>query len=441
MEATINHTKNIEKKTKQHPCYNQGAHQYARMHIPVAPKCNASCNYCSRKYDCVNESRPGVTSEILTPEEALEKFKVVKSKVDNLEVVGIAGPGDALANFEETKRSIRLIKEYSPETTFCLSTNGLMLPFYADEIIALGVSHITITINAVDPKIGAKIYKKIHYNGTDIIGEEAATILLENQLKGLKHLTERGIVCKVNIVMIKDINEHHIPEVVKKVKEYGAFITNIMKMIPVEGSAFENLSAVSQIELNEMRKKCEIDLKQMYHCKQCRADAIGTLDQDLSADFRNQSHDKGNCKYSECSKARTINNRSNDSNYRFAVSTKTAINIDQHFGHAETFYIYDYRDGAIWLVEKRELSKYCTGTENCESHEEKIINVIDKIKDCNAVLVLRVGTLPAMLLEQKGIKVLEMYESINEGILKAVKLLEFTAGKLSVNRRVRNFNS
>jgi len=39
----------------------------------VAPACNIQCNYCNRKYDCANESRPGVVSEKLTPEQAAKK--------------------------------------------------------------------------------------------------------------------------------------------------------------------------------------------------------------------------------------------------------------------------------------------------------------------------------------------------------------------------------
>ena len=76
-----------------HPCYNQEAHQYyARMHLAVAPSCNVQCNYCNRKFDCVNESRPGVTSRVLSPEEALAKVAYVAAKVPQLSVVGIAGP-------------------------------------------------------------------------------------------------------------------------------------------------------------------------------------------------------------------------------------------------------------------------------------------------------------------------------------------------------------
>lgn len=425
--------KSVEEKTLTHPCYNQCAHQYARMHIPIAPKCNAGCNYCNRKYDCVNESRPGVTSEVLNPNEAFLKFKSIKDKVENLTVVGIAGPGDALANFEEVEETIKLIKEYSPKTTFCLSTNGLMLPFYADRLIELGISHVTITINSADPKIGAKIYKKIRYLGTDLIGEEAAQVLQRNQFEGLNYLASKGIVCKVNIVMIKDINDKHIPELVKEVKARGAFITNIMKMIPVEGSAFEKLLPVSQEELNDMRKICELDIKQMYHCRQCRADAIGTLDRDVSAQFRSPVREKSSCKYNQIGK-KEAGQEMDYKKYRFAIATKTGANIDQHFGHAESFVIYEYDDGKVELKEKRELDKFCTGTESCGSHEDKIKSIIEIVKDCNAVLALRAGALPTSYLENKGIRVFEMYERIPEGIERAVKLLEFAKGGLKAVR-------
>ena len=51
---------------KNHPCFNASAHRtHGRIHLPVAPRCNLQCKFCNRKFDCVNESRPGVTSGIL----------------------------------------------------------------------------------------------------------------------------------------------------------------------------------------------------------------------------------------------------------------------------------------------------------------------------------------------------------------------------------------
>jgi len=131
-----------ETKTLAHPCFDEEAkHTNARVHLAVAPKCNIQCNYCNRKYDCVNESRPGVTSSILTPGQAAGYLRELDTRLDNLAVVGIAGPGDPFANPEETLETMRRVKADFPEKIFCLSTNGLDLEPYIDEIAELGVSH------------------------------------------------------------------------------------------------------------------------------------------------------------------------------------------------------------------------------------------------------------------------------------------------------------
>ena len=274
-------------KIRRHPCCSFEAHHtHARMHLPVAPKCNISCNYCNRKFDCVNESRPGVTSKVLNPNAALEKFILVREKIEQLSVVGIAGPGDALANWDNTRRTIELIKEADPNIIICLSTNGLMLPKYAGEIIGIGIDRVvTVTINCLDPAIGAHIYRAVNYKGKRYTGAEGAALLIRNQLAGIKFLTEQGVLVKVNIVMIKSINQYHIPEIVQKVKKLGVFITNIMPLIPAPGSVFEAYPQTSMKDLMKMRNLCQGYLPQMFHCKQCRADAIGLLGEDRSLEF------------------------------------------------------------------------------------------------------------------------------------------------------------
>ncbi|MDS0526893.1 nitrogenase cofactor biosynthesis protein NifB [Clostridium sp. SHJSY1] len=391
----------IEEKTKTHPCFScSSAHKYARMHLPIAPKCNVSCNYCLRKYDCPNESRPGVTTEVLSPKEAFEKYKYVKSKMDNLKVVGIAGPGDALANFDEVKKTLTLIKEYDDEVTFCLSTNGLMLPFYAQQLIDLGVTHVTITINAVDSTITAKVYKYINYLGITYTGVEGAQILLNNQLSGLKYLTDRGIICKVNIVMLKGINDHHIEEVTKKVKEHGASITNIMQMIPVKGSVFENMPLVSNKEIKDLRDKCGEHISQMYHCKQCRADAIGLLGDDQSLKYRKEE----------------IEEEKNHTSLKFAVASKSGMVVDQHFGHATEFYIYEYKDNMAMFLEKRSVDKYCNGKEVCEEDVDKFTKISNMLEDCDGIICLRIGEEPTKKLKKSGIEIFMTYERVEVAV-------------------------
>jgi nitrogen fixation protein NifB len=271
----------------KHPCYSWEAHrQFARMHLPVAPACNVSCNYCNRKYDCVNESRPGVTSEVLTPEAARERFIRVKHDIPNLSVVGIAGPGDALANWEPVKKSIALIREADPECLCCLSTNGLMLPDYGPEIVALGIKHVTVTVNCINPAIGGAIYHHLEYRGKRYTRAAAAEILINNQMEGIQFLAGQGILVKVNIVMIHGINGHHIPEVAQKIKKLGAVMMNIMPLIPAPGSVFESMPQTNMKDINAMRELCQGDIPQMRHCQQCRADAIGMLTEDQSCKYR-----------------------------------------------------------------------------------------------------------------------------------------------------------
>ncbi|KAF5429906.1 nitrogen fixation protein NifB, partial [Candidatus Methanomarinus sp.] len=170
------------RQIQEHPCFSAGAcHAFGRMHLAVAPKCNIQCNYCIREFDCVNESRPGVTSQVLSPEEAVGRVREVIKDFPYIKVIGIAGPGEPLFN-DGTFETLRLLKEDFPHLIKCLSTNGLLLPEKVELLKDLGVSNITVTMSAVDPEIGEKIYSFVNYHGKKYTGREAAEILLKNQL-------------------------------------------------------------------------------------------------------------------------------------------------------------------------------------------------------------------------------------------------------------------
>ena len=277
-------------KVKNHPCYSEEAHHhYARMHVAVAPACNIQCNYCNRKYDCANESRPGVVSEKLTPEQAAKKVLAVASAIPQMTVLGIAGPGDPLANPEKTFRTFELISKAAPDIKLCLSTNGLALPDHVDTIAKYKVDHVTITINMVDADIGQHIYPWIFWKHKRYTGREAAQLLTERQLLGLEMLTARGILCKVNSVMIPGINDKHLVEVNRAVKSRGAFLHNIMPLIsaPEHGTVFGlgGQRGPTAQELKALQDECEGEMNMMRHCRQCRADAVGLLGEDRSAEF------------------------------------------------------------------------------------------------------------------------------------------------------------
>ena len=86
-----------------HPCFYAGARgKHGRIHLPVAPSCNIQCAYCRRDHDCPNENRPGVTSGVISPEEALERFERALEDMPHISVAAVAGPGDAFCDPEPT---------------------------------------------------------------------------------------------------------------------------------------------------------------------------------------------------------------------------------------------------------------------------------------------------------------------------------------------------
>ncbi|KAF5431872.1 nitrogen fixation protein NifB [Candidatus Methanophagaceae archaeon] len=267
------------RKISEHPCFSENAcHFFGRIHLPVAPKCNIQCNYCVRKFDCVNESRPGVTSKVLMPQEALELVRDVMEKVHYIKVVAVAGPGEPLFN-EETFETFRLVKDEFPHLMRCLSTNGLLLPERIDEIEELDIGTVTVTLNAIDPAIGKDIYSVVNYRGKRYKGEEGAEILLKNQLEGIREAVKRKILIKVNTVLIPTVNDEHIVEVAKEIRKLGVYMHNIIPLIPQY--KFANIKPPTQQEKEAIQEKCREYVKEMTHCRHCRADAIGKLGKDI----------------------------------------------------------------------------------------------------------------------------------------------------------------
>lgn len=261
-----------------HPCFSAEAHdKFGRVHLPVSPACNIQCRYCDRKFDCANESRPGVTSRVLSVQEALERVAVLAERNERLSVVGIAGPGDPLAN-SATFDMLRAVNREFPDLTLCLSTNGLLLPDRIEEIVKAGVRSLTVTINAVRSETGEKIYSWIAYRGRRFTGRAAAEVLLGNQWHGLAGAVESGLIVKVNSVLIPGVNDGELALIAKRAGELGAEIMNVLPLIPQ--AEFSHLTRPSYQALHEKRAELRQFINQMSHCRQCRADACGTLTED-----------------------------------------------------------------------------------------------------------------------------------------------------------------
>ncbi len=406
-------------KAAHHPCYSvSGHHRYARMHLAVAPACNLQCNYCNRKYDCSNESRPGVVSTLLTPEQAVAQARQVAAAIPQLSVVGIAGPGDPLANMTRTFNTLTQLREQLPDVKLCLSTNGLLLPDAVDRLLDVGVDHVTVTLNTLDPAVAAQVYAWLWLDGERYTGEEAGRILLARQEEGIRRLTERGILVKINSVLIPDINEASMLAVSEKVREWGAFLHNIMPLIarPEHGTVF-GLQGQPEPDaecMARVRARCGQAMPQMSHCQQCRADAIGMLGEDRSQQFplsalpiTPQPYTPLMHQRAQLHASMATHGESEEPNACLvAVASSQGDVIDQHFGHAQRFQIYSLSAAGVVRVNERFTPQYCHGSEDCppEENGDRMARLLELLADVQAVFCARIGYGPWKQLEQRGIQ-------------------------------------
>ncbi len=392
----------MKRDLSKHPCFNEKAkHQFSRIHLPVAPNCNIQCRFCNRKYDCINESRPGVTSAVLSPGQALNYLREMKVKVPQLAVVGIAGPGDPFAEPELTMDTLRRVNKEFPEMLLCVATNGFNILPYINELSNFNVSHVTITVNAVDPEIGSRIYAWVRDGKCVRKGKEAASQLLERQLLAIGLLKEKGITVKINTIIIPGVNDTHITQIAKAVAAAGADIMNCIPLLPAADTDFADKPAPTAESVAEIQKNAQQYMPLMKHCTRCRADAVGLLGAPQNEAFIS------------CLRKNSLMSLdpSQDRPY-VAVASREGVLINQHLGEADALSIYKENNGKFELIATRKTPAPGGG-------DKRWLDLAKTLKDCRVILASGAGPSPTQLLQKQGIKVLLMEAVIDEG-LKAV---------------------
>jgi nitrogen fixation protein NifB len=382
-----------------HPCFNAKVrHKHGRIHLPVAPKCNIQCNFCNRKFDCVNESRPGVTSTLLSPYQALYYLEESLKKDSTLAVAGIAGPGDPFANPEKTMTTLRLIREKFPHIILCVASNGLNIAPYIDELSDLNVSHISITVNAVDPEIGAAIYSWVRFDKKVYRGEKGASILFEKQLEAIDKLKSHGMVVKINTIIIPGINTSHIASIAEKMSALKADVLNCIPYNQNKDTPFAQVMEPDKEWIRKIQSQAAGFLPQMKHCTRCRADARGLLG--ASVELKSYEFLK------KCGSG-PLNPYQTGANV--AVASNEGVLINQHLGEAARFLIFAKEEHGIKLIDERLAPHPGNGDARWES-------LCAVLHDCAAVMVSGAGDKPVEYLSQKNIRVIAIEGIINEAL-------------------------
>ncbi|MEY4576188.1 MAG: hypothetical protein RL701_891, partial [Pseudomonadota bacterium] len=178
-------------------------------------------------------------------------------------------------------------------------------------------------------------------------------------------------------------------------------------------------------ELKALQDKLSGGAKLMKHCRQCRADAVGMLGEDRGHEFmltelpENLSYDPTKrdayrdvvaIERGEHVAAKQVTNDqlegASDVAVLVAVATKGGGRINQHFGHAKEFQVYEVSRAGVKFSGLRRVDNYCKGGFGEEATLDHVISALEGVK---LVLCSKIGDCPKDGLAAAGIVATDEY--------------------------------
>ena len=106
-----------------------------------------------------------------------------------------------------------------------------------------------------------------------------------------------------------------------------------------------------------------------------------------------------------------------------AVASKDGREINQHFGHAERFLIYDVVEGNAKLVDEKKVERYCSFDPQHPLRGHLLKEIADALQGCRAVVTAQMGEHPQGELEKLGIEPFVASGPIKSTIVELAKIL------------------
>lgn len=382
-----------------HPCFGMTSRRtVGRLHLPVAPRSNAKIRFADNSK----------AMSALLPEEAVAWMEQVIADGNAVDIVGITGPGDPLASPESSLRTLRLVRAKFPEISLCLTTLGIGGSLVAEELAEIGMSHVTLLVDAVVPEVAEKLYAWIRPSTKTMPLPEAVKFLLNEQAKSVTAFKRAGITVKINTTVYPGYNAGHVEQIAAAMATLGADIMGVVPYLP--GAENGDSPVESGMELiSTVRDRAARHMNLMPAWEECGEDVVG-LDRpgkDVApvAVLPKPSLARPNV----------------------AVVSSDGIDVDLHLGHAIKVLIYGPReDGLHCLLETREAPEAGTGSSRWNQ-------LAQTLSDCFVLLTASAGDTPRQILSRKGLSVL-----ITDGEIASTVDLLYGGGKKGKSGRLKN---
>ena len=196
------------------------------LRISITPKCNLNCFYCHKEGHNIDNDKLMTPTEIGEIVKFSLKYGIIKLKISGGEPLLRSDLPDIIRNIKNIENN--KIKDIS------LTTNGILLEKYAQELKDAGLNRVNVSLDTLD----AKLYKKITGGNVELVkrGIEKAIkvglnpikinfVVLSNTIDGLKDIME---YCRKMGVILQIIEFMPIDE---KLKKYHYDINKIEEKI------------------------------------------------------------------------------------------------------------------------------------------------------------------------------------------------------------------
>jgi len=299
-----------------------------------------------------------------------------------VKTVDLNGPGEPMKSPDILIKTLDMLGQTFPEMEVRITSLGLGAAEIATTLVAKGVKHINIKVDAIDPGIANKIYGWIRPAKKTVPLAQAIDILIEGQQDAVAALSAAGIFVNIETRVYPDINDRHIESIAQKMAELGADSITLVPYI-TEQADEEPLSCNPKI-LAAAQESAASHLKVIKYNKYEPPPPTG-------ANFDGS----------------TTLPRPTKSRPNVAVASSNGMDIDLHLGHAWRLLIYGPRsDGLPSLLDTRLVPEFSPDNSRWQHLAQECLD------DCFAILVANAGDNPQNVLSELGIKVLITEDNI-----------------------------
>lgn len=350
---------NICNPDKQPGC---GSQSMKWITLPIAPIAAARSRFCGEEK--LPQAVP-INGALTWVDDLLERGILIAG-------LDIDGPGDPLVTLPMTLELLDRLREKHAEFPQGVTTLGLGLADSAALLAQHGVVRVTLLMDAVTPETVQNLYAWVRPGKRNLPMAKAASILIDEQSKGISACRSAGIEVAVLSTVYRGINEQEIEKIASHAASLGA---ESITLLPGKGW-LTNEEKLTQPTPETMVRLSALAVRHLKVVPRPEVEEVGAIKS-----------------LPDCS---TIP-KPTAARPNVAVLSSNGMDIDLHLGQAIKAIIYGPReDGLACLLETRGLPEPGGGDNRWQQ-------LAETLHDCFVLLATSAGQKPREILGHHGL--------------------------------------